>query len=159
MKKMQTVATIIIIITMIILNFAILYMMIDIKCNLKNDIGQSVNKTVNNLQIPESIKQQVQEALGEAKIGIMIDNSVNKKVDSLNLHSGVDGKDGKDGKNSVSTDTVVVEKTIKQVPVNGIDGLTPIPRCNKARWEVSYDNKLHWSIMLDENNKPVSCSL
>jgi hypothetical protein len=74
-----------------------------------------------------------------------------------------DGKDGKNGKDSVSTHTIEkkIETVIKEVPVkgdDGLNGLTPIIRCNakKNRWEVKYNQSEFtvWEIM---NNEIVPC--
>lgn len=78
-------------------------------------------------------------------------------ADGRNGADGRDGVDGKDGKESVSTHTV--ETIIKEVPVNGINGSTPIIRCNetKNRWEISYIEVSVWSIMYGVNGTPVKC--
>jgi len=103
----------------------------------------------------------------------IITDKVNMKVNSLNLRNGIDGYtpqlgvdyfNGKDGQDSISTNTIIVEKTIEKVPINGqngLDGKTVIPRCNtgKNRWEISYNNGLNWQPMLDELNKTVKCTL
>jgi len=140
---------------MIVVNFAILYLMIDIKINLKNDINSSINKTIKNIDIPKTIKNDVKTNVSNLKVDSLIDNSVNKKVDSLNLYNGVNGTNGENGKDSISTNTIITEKIIEQTPVNG---LTPVPRCNKGRWEISFDNGLHWTISFNENNKSERCS-
>lgn len=51
-----------------------------------------------------------------------------KPKDGVNGTNGVNGANGTDGKDSVSTNTVVENTTtiIKEVPVNGEDGQTPL---------------------------------
>lgn len=160
MKKFQTIITIVIIFIMIVINFAILYLMIDIKLNLKNDIGTSVNKTIESVDIPKAIKNEVKVDIDNLKIGAMVDESVAKKVGSLNLKNGEKGDKGDSGKDSISINTVTTEKIIEQIPINGIDGGTPVMRCNttKNRWEATYDGGVSYKIIYNEFNKQVKCS-
>jgi len=163
MKRLQTIITVIIIFIMIVVNFAILYLMIDIKLNLKDDIGTSVNKTIEKVDLPKVIKNEVKTDIDNLKIGAMIDESVNKKIESLNLRSGKDGINGKNGAKgdkgdtAVSVKTTIVEKTIEQVPVNG---LTPVMQCNstKNRWESTYDGGKSFDIVFNELGKIAKCN-
>lgn len=166
MKKLQTILTIAIISIMVVMNFLILWLMIDIKLNLKNDIGNSVNKTIDKTNIPKLVDEDVKSNIGALKIGIMIDESINKKINSLNLKNGEKGEKGDTGSNSISTNTIetkiITNEITKELPVNGVDGkngLTPIIRCNtiKNRWESSYDNGETYETILDQNNKQVIC--
>lgn len=119
--------------------------------------------------MPKQVQSIVQDSVRDSlpDFDKIISNKVNTKVDSLNLHSGLNGYtpqfgvdyfNGRDGKDSISTQTTIIEKTIEQVPV---DGKTPILSCNtsKNRWEVSYNNGDTWQISLDRNKKPVKCTI
>lgn len=124
--------------------------------NIVKSITDSDSNKVDYNKIDTLINKSVDVSIKSINIQELINKSVNDKVASLNLKDGVDGIDGAPGKDSVSTQTTIIEKTLEQVPVNGV---TPIPRCNKGRWEISFDNRLHWIISFDEDNKIVKCSI
>lgn len=71
-------------------------------------------------------------------------------IEGIDYHSGVNGKD------SVSTHTT--ETIVKEVPVNGKDGQTPIIKCNKEknRWEVKYGVAENWKIL---NGEKIPCTI
>lgn len=169
-NKMLTVVCVAVTI-MMIQNIIFMVLVIQDRISINLQIDKSVNKTISGIDIPKTISNDVKKEIGDLKIGVIIDESVNKKVDSLNLKNGTNGEKGDKGDtgaagiNSVSTNTiekkVVTNEVIKEVPVNGADGkdgLSPIPVCNSAknRWEYTYD-QLTFFITLDRNDKQVKC--
>jgi len=154
-NKIQ-IATFILMILVIIFTVINFFVVIDFKDKMPNQVDNIITNYLKKTDL--------------YNISSIIDNSVSKKVDSLNIKDGytpikgVDYFDGVNGTNSISTNTTIIEKTIEQVPVNGSngnDGLTPIPRCNisKNRWESRYNTYDLWKVILDENNKPVKCTI
>lgn len=72
-----------------------------------------------------------------------------KGIDYFDGYTPVKGVDYRDGVDSKSTHTK--ETVIKQVPINGkdgVDGLTPELRCSvtKNRWELRYSPEASWQI-------------
>ncbi len=92
-----------------------------------------------------------------------IEDTVNK----INTEKPKDGRNGKDGANGVdgidskshnTIETKVIEKqVIKEVPVKGDNGLTPIIKCNveKNRWEYKFLVDKNWQLL---NNEVVRCT-
>lgn len=105
---------------------------------------------------------KIKSAINEVSKNIKVPDDGYTPVKGIDYVDGKDGVNGRNGKDSLSTHILEKETVIKEVPVNGkdgIDGKTPILRCNdkKNRWEVSYNLDTMWTILRDTNNNPVKC--
>lgn len=105
-------------------------------------------------------------------IDVKIENAV-KKIEIKQPKNGINGKNGttptkgidyfdgsngKDGKDSVSTNTIVTntETVVKEIPLKGEPGLTPLLRCDKHfnAWMVKYKQEDEWDFL---NSEVVPC--
>lgn len=83
-----------------------------------------------------------------------------KGVDYFDGKDGKDGTDGADGKDSVSTHVIEQQTVIKEIPINGkdgVDGRTPELSCNERenRWEIRYFGDTRWKLL---NGKIIKCT-
>lgn len=128
---------------------------------MPDKIKSAVTSGLGEVKVPSDeqiIKKVVTSEINNLNINNLITNSVNNKVDSLNLKNGINGKD------SVSTQTQIIEKTIEQVPVkgdkgdkgdsgiNGVDGVSPqspIIDCDTInnRWIIKYNEDDGWQLL------------
>lgn len=88
--------------------------------------------------------------------------------DGVTPIKGIHYFDGEDGKDSLSKHTIeketivkenqIIKEVIKEVPIEGKPGLTPILQCNteKNRWEFRNDSQDRWSVL---NGTPVKCTI
>ena len=165
--KIQSIFLWLIAVAMIVLNVAILYLMVDIKLNLQNNIDTSVNNKVKTLNVYDKIDKLVELKVSSIQLVPGKDG-----VDGANGVNGSNGKDGASikGDAGLSAYDIAVKNGFEgteeewQLSLkgeNGNDGLTPILRCNtnRNRWEQRYSEDDMWKILKDENNNPVPCTI
>lgn len=110
-----------------------------------------------NSEHSKKIEKRFEEAINIINIPKQI-NGIDGH-DGITPVKGIDYFDGKNGKDSISTHTK--ETLIKEVPVNGKDGINapiPIIQCNveKNRWEFKYIGDSHWRIL---NGTATKCTV
>lgn len=138
-----------------------LWITIDYKNNVSNQVKSVVKSSIDNLNLPNILDN--------------IDKSVDNKVNSLNLKDGytpvkgVDYFDGQSVKGDNGKDAITPIKGIDyndgkdgsdgrdgKTPIKGedyFDGKTPIMVCNtkKNRWEVTYNNGYSYDIVMSKD--------
>lgn len=141
-------------IALLFLSFYNIYLLYSNRAGLRNDIHNSVF-----IAVDEHIKNRIDDELKSIK------DSEPKTI--IKVERGQNGKD------SLSTHTIFKTEVIKEVPVPGVDGKTPVKgvdyvdgrtpliQCNtyKNRWEVRYSDIESWTIVRDQNGLSVRCTL
>lgn len=161
--------TIALMILMIISNIITVYVVFSQASNIPSKVNTLVKDGLDSILniTSDVVSKEVTKQINDKNIQEIVSKAVSDKIDSLNLHNGVDGKDGKDSVSINTIETVTKEivnniTTIKEVPVNGVDGTNGKDayfeiNCNieKNRWEVRYNQDDDWTVL---NNKIIPCT-
>lgn len=140
-------------ILMLATNLGVIYFMIKTSQNIPNQIKDTVRKEVNLITIPKDGYTPIKGIDYFDGLSVKGEQGIAGK-DGMNGANGINGVNGQNGYTPV--------KGIDYIDgQDGVDGKTPILRCNisKDRWEVSYNNGISWQISLSENKKPVKCNI
>lgn len=142
-----------IVITVLLLAFGNLFLMFKITRSIDNTLSAMDMLKKRITDVEDALQRIPKSNDGYTPI---------KGIDYTDGKKGDKGEAGRNGTDSKSTDTVEKETVIKEVPVNGkdgIDGKTIILRCNalRNRWETSYIGDTTWSVIRDTNNDPIRC--
>lgn len=141
--KITTVITWILMIIMIATNAVSIYLTIEYKKNVNDNINLSITNKIESLGLYDMIDYYIEQEISSIVIKDGIDGR--NGTDGINGLNGVNGQDGINGINGVDG-------------INGNDGLTPFIRCNKDdnRWEIRYNDYDNWSLL---NNEEVACTI
>lgn len=106
----------------------------------RRDIPHNINLLTERVEVLERDNIKLINSLESINNSLEELKAIPQPKDGEDGKDGSHGSDGNDGEDSLSTHTIERTQIIEQVPVNGIDGLTPDIRCNEERnrWEIRY---------------------